>query len=247
MNKGQRSFSVIHLKSQSKGAKTKEGGRYISKTPMGAALKAFNRECRSSKIKGQCSLVTILRETTSGSKHKLYRYKMRRNKLNKPKIILMNGTEVTIKYKTTAKQMKKHDSKAMKKMMGGGNNDMDLDDEEDEGIFTGYYNIIAHDSIIHTDYFLMPNEESDGSIIKKIMKKHKKEFKEAGIKRDVSIEIFDTMFYPREEGANGVKSALQVQLPHIRQAMRNLNSHAIKERKRNAFDFSDISAMLDNL
>ena len=105
MNKGQRSFSVLHLKSRSKGQKTKEGGRYISRSPMGAALKAFNRECRKSKTMGQCALVLILRETTSGSKHKLYRYKMRRNKLDKPKTFEKNGVSITIKYKTTAKKM----------------------------------------------------------------------------------------------------------------------------------------------
>ena len=170
MNKAQRSFSVIHLKSKSKGQKTKEGGRYVSRSPMGAALKAFNRECRSSKIKGQCSLVTILRETTSGSKHKLYRYKMRRNLLSKPIKIEKDGKEIIIKYKTTAKQLKKvKPSKAMKTMMGGGRNDMDISDDEDEGIFTGFYNIIANDAILHTDYFLMKDEESEGKIVKKIM------------------------------------------------------------------------------
>ena len=247
MNKGQRSFSVIHLKSRSKGQKTKEGGRYISRSPMGAALKAFNRECRQSKVHGQCALVLILRESTSGSKHKLYRYKMRRNKLSKPKIILKDGKEIVIKYKTTAKRMKKHDSKALNKMLGGGDMDMDMSDDEDEGIFTGYYNVIAHGSILHTDYFLMPQEETDGQIVKKIMKKHKKEFKQAGIKKDVSIEIFDTMFYPREEGPKEIKGALEAQLPIIRADMSRLDKQGVKQRKKNAFDFSDISAMLDNL
>ncbi len=242
MNKGQRSFSVIH----SKGMKTKEGGRYISRSPMGAASKAFNMECRKSKINKQCSLIIILRETTSGSKHKLYRYKMRRNKLDKPKIIEKNGVSITIKYKTTAKRMKKHDSKALNKMIGGGDMDMDMSDDEDDGIFTGYYNIIGNDTILHTDYFLIPQAETEAKIIKKIMKKHKKEFKKAGIKK-IQIEVFDTMFYPREEGPNAVKGALENQLPFIRADMHRLDNQGVKQRKKNAFDFSDISAMLDNL
>ena len=120
MNKGQRSFTIIHLKSKSKGKKTKEGGRYISRTPQRAAIKAFNKECRSSKVKGQCTLVLILRETTSGSKHKVYRYKMKRVKLPKPQKIIRGKTEIIIKYKTIGKQLKSVDPKLVKKSMKGG-------------------------------------------------------------------------------------------------------------------------------
>ena len=106
MNTGQRSFTVESLKSNSKGLKTKKGGRYISKTPMAAALKAFNSECRKSKIHGQCSLILTIRETTSGSKHKVYKYKMNRKKLATPLVITKGDVNITIRYKTTAKKHK---------------------------------------------------------------------------------------------------------------------------------------------
>ena len=104
MNTGQRSFTVVSLKSRSKGKKSKEGGRYISRTPMAAALKAFTAECRKSKIHGQCALILEIRETTSGSKHKVYKYKMNRKKLATPLVINKGGVSITIKYKTTAKK-----------------------------------------------------------------------------------------------------------------------------------------------
>ena len=247
MNKGQRSFTVIYLKS--KGKKTKKGGRYISRTPQRAAIKAFNKECRNSKNKGKCSLVMILRETTSGSKHKNYRYKMERIKLSKPQKIKRGDIEITIKYKTSALKLKTtNPNKIMNKILkkGGGGNGMDIDDdeEEDEGIYTGYYNIIGHDTVLHTDYFLIPQEEDEEEIIKKIIKKHKKEFKKTGIKK-ISIEIFDTMFYPREEGPNAIKQALESQLPYIRQSMHALKKSDVKKRQKNAFDMSDIAALLN--
>jgi len=247
MNKGDRSFTIIHLKSKSKGKKSKEGGRYISKTPQRAAIKAFNQECRNSKIKGQCSLIIILRETTNGSKHKIYRYKMKRVKLSKPQKIKRGDVEITIKYKTTALKLKSSDPKRVmnKIIMKGGGNGMDVD-EEDEGIYTGYYNIIGHDAILHTDYFLIPRQEDERKIIKKIIKKHKKEFKKAGVK-NMSIEIFDTMFYPREEGPKAVNEALDFQLPLIRESMEKMSKNDIKQRKKDAFDMSDISAALDML
>jgi len=244
-----RSFTVVHLKSKSNGLKSKTRGRYISRSPKEAAIKAFNRECRSSKIKGRCALVLILKETTRGSKHKLYRYQMKRTKLAKPIKISKNGVDITIKYKTTGLKLKTiKPSKLMKKMVkgmkGGGGMDMDMSDDEDEGIYTGYYNIIGHDAILHTDYFLIPEEQDESFIVKQILKKHKKEFKKAGVKK-IAVEIFDTMFYPREEGPSEIKQALEGQLPYIKQDMSRLNKSEIKDRKKAAFDMSDMAAMLD--
>ena len=259
MDNTDRSFTIIHLKSKSKGNKSKQGGRYISKSPLGAAKKAFNRECSTSKIRGVCSLVIILKETTSNSKHKLYRYQIKRSILVKPLVINMNGTEVTIRYKTSGKQLKTFNPKLIKKVMKGGGRksrvlpsfifreDMEEDEEVDEGIFTGYYNIIHQNKVIHTDYFLLEEEEDDSEIMKQIMKKHKKDFIDAGVSHGVAIEIFDTMFYPRYEGPNAVREALEYQLPIIREEMAKLNQQKVQVRKRNAFDFSDISAMLDSL
>lgn len=244
---GKRSFTVVHLTSRKK-IKSKAGGRYISNSAQRAAIKAFNRECKSSKVKGQCTLVIILRETTSKSKHKLYRYKMKRVKLKTPKKMTRNGTTYLIKYTTTAKQIKpKNYNRWIKKMAGGAGMDMDMDmEDEDEGIFTGFYNIIANNKIIHSDYFILEDEEPQSELVRKVMKKHKKDLKQSGLK-NIAIEIFDVMFYPREEGVAAIRGALNFQLPIIKADMSRLNAKAVAARKRDAFDFSDLSNLLDSM
>jgi hypothetical protein len=251
MKKGYRSFTIIRIKSNSKGKKTKEGGRYISQTPSGAAKKAFNQECKSSKIRGQCTLLIILRETTQGSKKKLYRYYMKRIKLAKPIILEKDGNKIKIQYKTKAIKMKKVNPQKLKKRLikkgGGMGMDMDMDDDmDDEGIFTGFYNIIGHNAILYTDYFVLPEEKDESWIIKQILKQHKKEFKKAGI-RNIRVEIFDTMFYPREEGMKSIKEALDIQLPIMREEMAKLDKHELQQRQRNAFDMSALADLLDTM
>ena len=59
-------------------------GRYVSHTPNAAAMKALTELCHVKKIKGQCTLYIEMRETTQGSKHKIYSYHVKRAKLNKP-------------------------------------------------------------------------------------------------------------------------------------------------------------------
>jgi hypothetical protein len=55
-----------------------EGGRYTSKTPSGAASKAFSQAYRHLKSKGKMSLKITMRETTQGSAHKSYKYRVSR-------------------------------------------------------------------------------------------------------------------------------------------------------------------------
>lgn len=55
-----------------------DGGRYISRTPSGAASKAFSQAYRHFKGKGKMSLKITLRETTQGSVHKSYKYRVSR-------------------------------------------------------------------------------------------------------------------------------------------------------------------------
>ena len=246
---GKRSFTIVHLTSRNK-IKSKAGGRYISNSAQRAAIKAFNRECKKSKVKGQCTLVIIMRETTSKSKHKLYRYKMKRVKLKTPKKMTRNGTTYLIKYKTIAKQIKPQNYKRWIKriggMAGGAGMDMEMEDDEDEGIFTGFYNIIANNKIIHSDYFILEDEEPQSELVRKVMKKHKKDLKQSGLK-NIAIEIFDVMFYPREEGVAAIRSALNYQLPIIKADMNRLNAEAVATRRRDAFDFSDLSNLLDSM
>jgi hypothetical protein len=54
-----------------------EHGRYKSKTPAGAARKAFNRYARQHNNMTKKTNIKI-QETTRGSKRKIYEYKMKR-------------------------------------------------------------------------------------------------------------------------------------------------------------------------
>ena len=105
---GYRSFEVIRVNKHG-GCKTKfHGGRYINKTPVGAAKKAFNEFCRVKRIRGVCTLVVSVRETTQGSKNKVFTYKLNRTKYNKPRV-MMEGTpnEYLIEYEVNAKAVSK--------------------------------------------------------------------------------------------------------------------------------------------
>ena len=95
MNKTDRSFTVSG----------KSGGRYISKTPAGAAKKAFTQKCKKTNKKGVCSFEITLRETTQGSKQKVYKYKIKRTKLKTPLKVKFGKNDVTIKFKVSAKSM----------------------------------------------------------------------------------------------------------------------------------------------
>lgn len=59
-------------------------GDYVNNNAMAAASKAVTQLCRVKKIKGSCSLYVEMRETTQGSKKKLYKYKVTRKKLAEP-------------------------------------------------------------------------------------------------------------------------------------------------------------------
>ena len=237
-----RSFSIIRLANRNEKNKSKTSGRYVARDALGAAKKAFNRECRQSKIKGQCTLIIILKETTQRSKKRRYVYKMKRVKLQKPIKIDRNNELITINYKTNAQRIKKLNHKAFfkkvkggKKMSGGG-----------KDALTGFYNVIANDIILHTDYFIYPEIRSEEGVYKDILKRHKKEFKKSGIK-NISIELHEVMLYPKSEGKNAIQEVMELQLPHVRESMNMLDKEEVMERKKDAFDFSDISKILDNL
>ena len=101
MDKTERSFTVLGVKKpgQKMRATTKHAGRYISKTPMAAAKKALTQHCSSKRIRGTCTLVIVVKETTAGSAHKVYAYKGSRKR--KDTTVVRNGTEVTYKYTNT--------------------------------------------------------------------------------------------------------------------------------------------------
>ena len=102
---GYRSFTVVDA-ARSDGCKTKfavkgSGGRYISKDPEGAARKAFSRLCHRKRIRGQCSMIITVEETTQGSESKRWTYKLNREKLATP--IELKGRK--IEYRPVAKAM----------------------------------------------------------------------------------------------------------------------------------------------
>ena len=108
---GYRAFTIVNANKHG-GCPTKfglkgKGGRYVSKTPANAARKAFTELCRTKRIRGVCTLIVTIRETTKNSKHKMFSYKLKRNKLSTP-MIMMEGTdrEYVIAYNTTMKSIK---------------------------------------------------------------------------------------------------------------------------------------------
>lgn len=105
--KNMRSFVVTSVGKHG-GCKTKfHAGRYINRNPVGAARKAFNQFCRQKKIRGVCTLVVTVTETTQGGKGKSFSYKLHRRKLSQP-MIMFEGTnnEYVIEYKLDAKALK---------------------------------------------------------------------------------------------------------------------------------------------
>jgi len=93
-----RSFALLHNDIQK--------GRYLSDSPASAAKKAFNEHLRKKKSLSKSKKVTKtinIVETTQGSSHKQYSYKVTRVLLKKPKVVVLkNGTEIVYKYQTTA-------------------------------------------------------------------------------------------------------------------------------------------------
>ena len=100
---GLRSFTVIDAGKHG-GCKTKfRGGLYKSRNPQAAAKKAFRELCRVKRIRGVCTLVITIKETTQGSPKKAFSYKLNRHKLKVPKVIKIGNTEVVYEYESTAK------------------------------------------------------------------------------------------------------------------------------------------------
>tara|TARA_B100001175_G_scaffold317941_1_gene337946 strand:+ start:2753 stop:3121 length:369 start_codon:yes stop_codon:yes gene_type:complete len=118
MKEGVRSFTVVELMKPAQltakrhsmkktGLTNDDGGRFESKDPAGAARKAFNQACRDKDIKGQCTLVVKIQETTAGSRKKVYTYKLKRIKLKKPIIMVRGGVEYPIEYDTKIESLNK--------------------------------------------------------------------------------------------------------------------------------------------
>ena len=77
--KGLRSFTLVHA-SQVDGCPTKfsKDTRYVKRRPDAAASTAFNKLCNIKRIHGKCTMLISVQETTHGSKHKVYNYRVSR-------------------------------------------------------------------------------------------------------------------------------------------------------------------------
>ena len=96
-----RSFKVHYVRKPAQECATytgSKGGRYMSSTPSGAAKKAFTRRCRAKSVRGRCTLVVAMKETTRGSPKKLHSYKMSRVLLDEPVVRSIGDKVITIRY-----------------------------------------------------------------------------------------------------------------------------------------------------
>jgi len=85
---GKRSFTINNAYHVD-GCKTKFShkdytGRFIKISAQRAASAALTELCHAKRIRGQCTIYIEMRETTQGSKHKLYGYKCKRVKYDTP-------------------------------------------------------------------------------------------------------------------------------------------------------------------
>jgi len=88
---GKRSFTIHHAYHVD-GCPTKFSyadytGRYEAYIPQRAAEKALIHLCHVKRIRGQCTLYIEMRETTQGSNHKIFAYKVKRIRYATPKVV----------------------------------------------------------------------------------------------------------------------------------------------------------------
>lgn len=79
------------------------GGRFVSSNPASAAKKAFSQIYHSLNLKGKVSLTIHIRETTRGSAHKIYKYKI--SKTNENKQVERDGQTIYYKFVTKIKSI----------------------------------------------------------------------------------------------------------------------------------------------
>ena len=115
-----RTFKTVHVAAPGQDYKSKtkfNPGRYTGE-PQAAAKKAFGRLCKDKKIKGVCTFVITMKESTQGSAKGLYSYRLSRKKLTKPiKVTYPGGVEVVYKYSTVVKPL---DTNSVKKKVTAG-------------------------------------------------------------------------------------------------------------------------------
>ncbi len=97
-----RSFTTVSAHRGSKNLNL-SGGRYISDTPVAAAKKAFSQIVQTNDFRGKVSLKITIKETTRGSAHKEYTYKV--SKVPEITEVDLNGTIVRYTFTTKVKAL----------------------------------------------------------------------------------------------------------------------------------------------
>jgi hypothetical protein len=98
-----RSFTIETIKKIQGGTLKYDGGRFLSKTPAGAARKAFSKAYHSINATGPLSLNIHIRETTRGSANKIYKYKVtRKSEVN---TVERNNEIITYNFITKVKSI----------------------------------------------------------------------------------------------------------------------------------------------
>lgn len=99
-----RSFTIESVKKTYGGNKIRyTDGRFISETPIGAAKKVFSKVHSYLNNKGALSLIIKIRETTRGSLHKEYVYKV--TKKNEKVEVERDGKMITYHFSTKVKSI----------------------------------------------------------------------------------------------------------------------------------------------
>ena len=102
-----RTFTVVSVSTKSGHVKGEEnhGGIYKSPKPVSAVKKAASKICAKSAIRGQCTLIITIRETTRGSAKKQFTYEVKR--LKNETVVKRSGVDISFKYKLVAKSLRK--------------------------------------------------------------------------------------------------------------------------------------------
>lgn len=98
-----RSFTIESIQRTRGGRVNYTGGRFISETPSGAAKKAFSKAYHSINATGPLSLKIKIRETTQGSLHKIYDYRVTRK--SEKVEVERNGEIITYNFITKIKSI----------------------------------------------------------------------------------------------------------------------------------------------
>jgi hypothetical protein len=101
-----RSFTIIKIISNDKRIKNKKsfGGRFISDNPSSAAKKAGSSICKHYNIKSAIKFKIAIKETTSGSSHKVFMYKFSRT--HNPTTVMRSGIPITYEFETKVESVK---------------------------------------------------------------------------------------------------------------------------------------------